>query len=273
MTMKSDSFSVPKKGRVLILGGSGYLGSNVAKRALLEGYQVTSLSRRGSDNVRSENVSPEVDYRAGDARDSAVLDSILSEGQYVAVLHCIGLLFDANSRLSRFNRFVSGSGSIPDRDATYDDITRITAMNAIEATEKYAEREILDGDKKIPFIFTSAAEANWPNVRGGKFVEKNLTPNWMKRYVAAKRAVEDRLLNNSSSRIRPVIFRPALIYSLEKVPSLPAVLALNIGNRAGLKFVDRPVTVQSLAIAMINAIGDASIEGPLGFREIDLLTR
>jgi len=260
------------KGKILVLGGNGYLGSNVVKRALLNDYSVTSLSRRGVKDDSDTNKLKEsqiFDDRLGDARNITIVENILDEGGYIAVIHCIGVLFDsATGPLRTLNRFASGSGSKTDETSTYDDITRVTAFQAITATENYAKKQQL----KIPFLFTSTAEANWPSVRGGSFVERNLTPRWLRRYIQAKRAVEDRLLQQSlSTSIRPIIFRPSLIYSIEKVPSLPAVGAFIIGNRVGLPFVDRPVTVQSLSLAMLNAMEDENISGPLGFRDIDKL--
>ena len=41
--MKADT----EKGKLLVLGGTGFVGSTVAKLALDRGYEVVSLSRRG----------------------------------------------------------------------------------------------------------------------------------------------------------------------------------------------------------------------------------
>ena len=51
-------FSKPSgsKGRILILGGSGFLGQAVARRAILEGYKVVSISRRGKPPKIDENL-------------------------------------------------------------------------------------------------------------------------------------------------------------------------------------------------------------------------
>ena len=161
----SDS-SERKKGKLLVLGGTGFLGQTVCKRAIVEGYDVTSLSRRGLPPT-SEGTAPsttsKVDYRQGDARKKEAIENILNEGGYTGVIHCIGLLFDDASGLGSYNRFVSGSGSLPDSDSTYDTITRLTAFNAIEATIEYAKKS---NKTPFPFCFTSAAEAGWPEVAG-----------------------------------------------------------------------------------------------------------
>lgn len=297
---KKNPFAKGGKGRILVLGGSGFLGGTVAKRAILEGYSVTSLSRRGEpppeptsssspttpSNLNDDSILNSIDYRTGDARDKDAIRSILNESdqEYIAIVHAIGLLFDGDSGIGNFNRFVSGSGSIPEDDSTYDDITRLTAFNAIEAAEEYASSRRRRGEggggevRPLPFVFTSAAEAGWPDVRGGSIVERTLAPEWLRRYLRAKRTVEARLLKDdgpggSSSQLRPIIFRPSLIYSLDRVASLPPVGAFFVGNRLGLPFVDRPVTVQSLSFAVVRAIGDRGVRGVQRYMEIDELNK
>jgi len=277
-----NAFAKNNKGKILVLGGSGYLGGNVARRAVLEGYSVTSLSRRGKPQPRKRKrrkndsnnefalLENSIDFRTGDARDGDTVQGILKEGNYTAVIHCIGLLFDDNSGLSMMNRFVSGSGSMPDPTSSYDDVNRMTAFNAIEAAERYAS-STLEDQAPLPFIFISAAEAGWTDVTGGNFVEKRLTPRWLKRYLKAKRSVEQRL--TSAALLRPIIFRPSLIFSLDRVQSLPPVTAFFVGNQVGLPFVDRPVSVQALSSAIVRSINDPNIVGIQRYKEINQLSR
>lgn len=232
----------------------------------MEGYSVTSVSRRGKPD---EDANEIIDYRIGDAREKSTIEDILKEGDYKAVVHCIGLLFDGESGIGNLNKFVSGSGSVPDDSSSYDDITRLTAFNAIEAAEDYSMKQ---GGEPLPFIFTSAAEAGWPDVTGGSFIEKRLAPVWLQRYLKAKRMVESRLMDNQSL-LRPVIFRPSLIYSLDRLPSLPPVGAFFVGNKLGLPFVDRPVTVQALGAAAVKSLSRSDVRGVQRFMQIDELSK
>lgn len=271
-----DASSSPVRGKILVLGGTGFLGQTICKRALAEGFQVTSLSRRGlpplpdetdeEEPFGSSSTPLEIDYRQGDARNKASVTNILQEGGYTGIVHCIGLLLDEESGLSILNEFASGSGSIPDADSTYDKITRLTAFHAIEAAVDYA----LDNDmRNFAFCFTSAAEAGWPDVTGGNLIEA-VMPDFMKRYLAAKRTVEAKL-QEASPRLRPIIVRPSLIYSMDRPMSFLSVGAFFAGNAMRLPFVDKPVSVQALALAVVKALKDESISGVLRYPEIEAL--
>jgi uncharacterized protein YbjT (DUF2867 family) len=75
-----------------VLGGTGFLGQTVCKRATLEGYAVTSLSRRGlpSPEKSTDNNNPvAIDYRMGDAGKIECISSILSEGGYVGKIKSV----------------------------------------------------------------------------------------------------------------------------------------------------------------------------------------
>ena len=93
----------------------------------------------------------------GDAANLQDLQTIIKEqGPFDACVHTIGLLLDNESGLSQYNQLVSGSGSIPGTDSTYDRITRQTAENAIDCFKDQNIQQ--ENTKKFPFVFISAAE-------------------------------------------------------------------------------------------------------------------
>jgi len=257
--MSSSASESPQK-QLLVLGGTGFLGSQVCQQAVDKGFAVTSLSR---SQKRGEAVSG-VDYRQGDARQAETVSELLQEMPHIAgIVHCIGLLFDSDSGLGDWNKFVSGSGSVPDEQSTYETITRQTAFHAVDAAASVG--------KNLPFVFTSAAEAGWPQMTGGSLIENTLAPDFLRRYLTAKRAVETKVLNEPA--VRPVIVRPSLIYRADRYSSLPAVGAFFVGNGIGLPFVDQPVTVDDLAACMVKALQDDSVEGILRYPEINRLAK
>jgi hypothetical protein len=118
----------------------------------------------------------------------------------------------------------------------------------------------------VPFVFISAAEAAW--TFDASFTGTPLA--FLHRYLVAKRAVEQRLLSEAS--IRPVIFRPSLIWTKERPGALLPVAAFTLGNALRLPFVDRPVNVAALAAAAVQAVGDSSCSGVYDYKGVDSLS-
>ncbi|MDO4493498.1 MAG: SDR family oxidoreductase [Clostridia bacterium] len=76
--------------KILVLGSTGMAGHMIAAVLSERGHAVTGFSRSG------KGVVPTV---AGDATDDRLLETVLSEGNYDAVVNCIGILnADAEAR-------------------------------------------------------------------------------------------------------------------------------------------------------------------------------
>jgi len=281
----SGSDGASPLGRVLVLGGTGFVGSRICVELLDAGYDVTSVSRRGTPLFSDDGDAPpaskssaarlreSVDWRVGDASDPETALDVLNEGGFVGVVHAVGMLL-----ASDLNALASGSGSIPDADATYDKVTRVTAFNAADAAArcveggtrvKAASDAAARGDDAVasspppPFVFVSAAEARW---------DFRAPFDWLEEYLVAKRAVEARLATlNEEGKLRASWLRPSLVYTFEKPAALPAVFLFVLGNAIGIPFVDRPVTVDTLARAAVRALADGKTSGCLDYREMERL--
>jgi len=245
--------------KLLVLGGNGFVGEQVCSIAVARGCAVVSLSRRGAPSAVAGVTSV-----AGDAAEPGTVAALLADGGFTGVVHAIGALLDVDSGLANLNVYASGSGSVP--AATYDTITRLTAFNAMDAwaaaaAEAAAAAAAGSGAScaPVPFTFVSAAEAGWPEVRFGEFIEANLAPEWLQRYLAAKRAVEQKL--TADPNLRHNIMRPSLVWTPSRVGSLPPVAAFAVGARLGLPFVDNPVRVETLAAAIVEATLNGSVSG------------
>ena len=258
----SMSASPPK--RLCVLGGSGYVGREVCTRAVARGWEVASLSRRGENPVPGDAALDLVDWVRGDAANAKDVQAFVKDAD--AVVHAVGLLFDVDSGLTQFSKVVSGSGSVPGEESTYDRITRQTAFNAIDAT---ANRLRLPFAPRTPFAFVSCAESGWPDVSGGSFVESNLAPEWLGRYLVAKRAVEAKL-NDNTDKLRPIIYRPSLIWSWGKLDVLPIIPVFNLASALGVPFVDRTIRVGTLADAIVAGVA-GDVEGVQRFAAMDEL--
>lgn len=261
MSMSIKNYSGAPRQRVLVLGGSGFVGSKFVKEATRCGFDVVSLSRRGQATIETETLLNEkITWIAGDASEKTICDEIVQRyGPFDACVHAVGLLLDIDSGLSSLNRFASGSGSIPTISSSYEAVTKQTAFNILESLDKF--NNVQPNDKKIPFVFISAAEAGWTLPAPAE---------WLERYLVAKRAVEARLL--SSASVRPVIFRPSLIWTWERPQALLSVIPFIIGSKF-LPFVDKPVTLEALAAAMIRTIADDTSRGIYRCEAIEQLSK
>ena len=207
----------------------------------------------------------QVNWVVGDATDPKTVDSALRSAD--AAVHAIGLLFDVDSGLSGLNKIVSGSGSLPGDDSTYDNITRKTAFNVITAIEK---KQNFLSQKKFPFAFVSAAEAGWPEVTFGKTAD-GLAPEWLNKYLIAKRAVEAKL--SVAKGMRPCIYRPSLIWDWTKFDVLPVIPVFNLAAAVGVPFVDKTVRVETLADAIVAGIENDDVEGVQRVTEMEALSK
>ena len=52
-------------GKILVIGGRGYVGNHILNKAALMGIKAQSLSRRSIDNIQNDN--PNISYIQGDA--------------------------------------------------------------------------------------------------------------------------------------------------------------------------------------------------------------
>lgn len=264
LTPPSMSSLVPRAGgRLLVVGGNGYAGREICRNAVSAGFKVTSLSRRGQNPLPNDPLLTEVEWTAGNALDQATINAAV--GKADAVVHAIGLLFDAQSGLAPLNNVVSGSKAAVDpEESTYDNITRRTALNILRALKSKVSLPPALGGTPTPFVFVSCAEAGWVNgwtegVRFGETVDA-AAPEWLQRYLAAKRAVEAEL-QSSAGQVRPIVLRPSLIWSWDKLDVLPAIPIFNLASAIGVPFVDKTVRVETLGKAAVSGLLDPSVSG------------
>eukprot|EP00659_Diplonema_papillatum_P009156 gene9156-14199_t len=255
------------KKTLLVLGGTGSVGSRVCRRALLEGWKVCSLTRRGAPADTGEAFGG-VEWRACDATNARALLTVIREVKPDAIVHCIGALFDCNSWLYSLNRSMSGCGSVPDKKkGTYENIIKQTAMNALHAIA-FVNRD------RLPFIFLSACEVGWKTGDNGCLgtVAGYLAPPFLQEYLRNKAAVEAAMLRGvgvpdickrRAGAARPVVFRPSLVVSDDNARhALSLLMSFNPVS-------DPPVHVDHLAAAIVLAASDPSVRGVYRRRDIE----
>jgi UDP-glucose 4-epimerase len=106
-------FEANKKGNVLITGGAGFIGSHLADRLLLIGFNVHVLDNlvNGSlDNLKGAMENQSFTFIKGDILDPAVCEKASKDMRYVFHLACLGV---RNSIHSPFeNHRVNAEGTL-----------------------------------------------------------------------------------------------------------------------------------------------------------------
>ncbi|XP_044945885.1 uncharacterized protein At1g32220, chloroplastic [Hordeum vulgare subsp. vulgare] len=89
----------PSPDKLLVLGGSGFVGSHVCKEALERGFVVSSLNRSGKPSI-SESWADKVIWNQGNLLEPASLED--SMDGVSAVVSCVGG-FGSNSQMFKLN--------------------------------------------------------------------------------------------------------------------------------------------------------------------------
>ncbi len=216
--------------RVLVTGGSGFLGSHVAEQLARAGHTVRALVRRSSNRKFLETL-PGVEFAEGSVEDAARVEEAM-KGGIDAVIHSAGL--------------VKARGE-SEFWATNVDGTR----NIFEAAKKHAP-----GLKRL--VFVSSLEVSGPAEDGRPVPISQETP--MSAYGRSKLEAE-RFLKSHKDELPITILRPTAVYGprdnemVEVFRSVSrGVLPISGDGSAKLTFIYGP----DCAAACIRAI-DANV--------------
>lgn len=113
--------------KILINGGCGFLGSNLASYGIEHGYDVTvldNLSRLGSaSNLEWLKTLGEFQFVHGDTRNKNDVETIIKEGQFDAIFHLAGQVAMTTSIANPYKDF---------------EINTMGAVNVLDSIRKYS---------------------------------------------------------------------------------------------------------------------------------------
>ncbi|KAG9019659.1 hypothetical protein FRB90_012005 [Tulasnella sp. 427] len=223
------------KRSILVVGGNGFLGSAVCRRALAKGLEVASISSSGQPFRTPKGHVPswtdKVKWHAASALEPSSYASLL-DGK-TAVVHTLGVLLEGGYKnslkegdilglASSFARNLgdeSGNPLTRNKPGEYERINRDSALRVFETYKKATSPE---GAAKT-FVYVSAEDVFRP------FVPK--------RYIDTKRQAEEEISHlcrevSLTQSIRDVFIRPGLMYHPHLRPlSTPLAVLLDISSR------------------------------------------
>lgn len=243
--------------KIVVIGGTGFLGRQICLAGLNSGYKVTAISRSGvpdlNDNVLPLSTLSQIKWAKGDVFDPTTYTSELEDAD--AVIHSMGTIFNDSGYKSSLNSqssvcdfarklpsLVSSAlkGANPLEKSNFDRLNRDSAIILAKEFSKVSK------ERQLPFVYISAHDWN---------------PLVDPRYISSKREAEFALSNISN--LRSVFLRPGLMFDKKSDFSHPRNLlgaGLDLG-RTVCKELPKPLTTETVASAAIEAIQDDTIEG------------
>ncbi len=243
----SSVSAVVAPSRLLVVGGSGFLGREVCRSAVRRGWSVTSISRRGANPDPSCAKLARVQWVSGDASDEALLAKHAADSD--AFVHAAGFLFDADSGLAQLNPLVSGAGAKSEQPGSTYEVAARSAVQLLGAAERAGGG---------PVCFVSAAGTD------GAFRKAEVVlPEFARRYFAAKRTAEE-AFSRAGDGVRPIVVRPAPMWSSNKWDVLPLLPAWNALAAVLPALVERMMRVDVVGDAITGALADGRTRGVVG---------
>ena len=286
--------------RVLITGGSGFVGRAVSRRLVQSGIKVISCSRSGAPAFHADEnhwtSSPLIDWVNVDCLESEQMNTLIETYKPTAYVHAVGALLEKSNYKSVIDPFTSiaslagmlggntssnaNNGNSSSNESAhpitpdYNVINRDSLSSVVDCVNRTtSSTSTTDTSSKIPFVFVSAFAA---------------PPLVDQRYIESKREAEEILF--SSRSLRPIVMRPGFLYSEERDWSMALAGLLQLSSSAhkgplvGISSMVRsmlppgvdmsfavhpPLRVEILADAIVQSILEDSVFGILEGSDIN----
>ncbi|CDO91742.1 unnamed protein product [Kluyveromyces dobzhanskii CBS 2104] len=253
--------------KLVVLGGTGFLGKRICEAAIEANFQVVALSRSGKA-TSSEPWAKEVEWKSCDIFDPETYAPVLRNA--TDVVHSLGILLESENYKKQINgAFWKGpqlsigkfgrnplEPTTPKKSTfTYDMMNRYSATLLADTYMK------VNGGQAQTFSYVSA-DKGFPLIPSG--------------YINSKRQAEEHILQYKK-QIRPIIMRPGFMFDERNTKTdgrtqiRNLLQTLNCGNemifRKKIPFVNdliRPlISTQQVAHSLIIALQDPDFEGVL----------
>ncbi|KAI1213000.1 NAD(P)-binding protein [Annulohypoxylon truncatum] len=277
--------------RLVVCGGSGFLGSRICKYAVARGWDVTSISRSGEPKwlaITSSAAPPQwahkVSWERADILRPATYAPLLKNADFV--VHSMGILLEADykgvlqgreSPIAGLRKAFSAAprpGNPLERGVQTDEDQDIRPPE----TAAQLTYENMNRDSAVAL----AKEAAAANVSTFAYISAaGGAPVLPARYITTKREAESAIASGFPN-MRGVFFRPPFLYD----SSRPITVGMAGMTMVGKVFNDvtrgvlsgfmgaagtKPLKVDVVAEAVVEALGDPDVKGPVEVPEIEEL--
>ncbi|EAS37082.3 ubiquinone biosynthesis protein COQ11 [Coccidioides immitis RS] len=265
--------------RLVVAGGSGFLGSRICKSAVTRGWDVVSLSRHGEpawDTVSSSANPPRwaksVNWVKADVMDPTTYLPHLKNA--TAVVYSLGIILEAD-----YKGIVQGNeslfGGIQKLFCSSKSLENGKQKNPPHLSYAVMNRDLAltlakhSSNENVPTFVYISAEAGGPILPSG--------------YITSKRQAES-LISTDFPNMRNIYVRPTFMYDSSRKMTMPIALGGIVGSEVNnllggrLSFMGimtaKPLKVGTVGEAVVEAIGDGVTKGVMNPRKIeDLATK
>ncbi|KAH6693697.1 NAD dependent epimerase/dehydratase family protein [Plectosphaerella plurivora] len=276
--------------KLVVCGGSGFVGSRICKYAVQRGWEVTSVSRSGEpkwETVTSSASPPSwarsVTWERADILRPATYAPLLKGADYV--VHSMGILLEADYKglvsgreppIAGFQKVFApvkdrGVRSPMEQKAGEED------LHTANPNDQFSY-EIMNRDSAVMLAKQAAAE------NAGAFLYLSAAggaPVLPARYITTKREAES-TISTEFPRMRGVFLRAPFMYDSSRSFTLPmaamtfgGTLFNSVTRGAFSGFLGaaaaKPLPVETVAEAAVEALEDESTRGPIEVPHIEEL--
>ncbi|KAL2313557.1 NAD dependent epimerase/dehydratase [Schizosaccharomyces pombe] len=266
--------------KIVVLGGSGFLGHNICKLAIAKGYEVVSVSRRGAGGLHNkEPWMDDVEWETLDAqKDPNSLLPVLRDAS--AVVNSVGILMENNYKKILQNPRGPVSHLINSLSSNMFKTGQNPLAPKPEEAKQSKNKVTFEAINRDLAIETAkiAAKANVPVYC---YVSAHAAaPGLDPRYIKTKREAEREI--SKISNLRSIFLRPGFMYNSNDRPFTGALASLfsvsssiNRATSGALNFLGtasaEPLPSEEVALAALEAISDPSVKGPVEISELKSL--
>ncbi|KAI5465687.1 hypothetical protein BGZ63DRAFT_347908 [Mariannaea sp. PMI_226] len=264
--------------KLVVCGGSGFLGSRICQFAVARGWDVTSISRSGEprwDTVTSSRTPPtwanKVSWERGDILRPATYAPLLNGADFV--VHSMGILLEADykgvvsGKESPFSGLAKAFASERDRGIRPLERKEGEDIKPANPNDQFSY-EVMNRDSAITLAKHAAA------AKVGSFCYISAAggaPVLPARYITTKRQAESTIAN-SFPELRNIYIRPPFLFDNSRKITVPLAAMVGLGtmanNLTGNYFKNfmgaagiQPLKVSTVAEAVVEALGDETVSG------------
>ncbi|KAK4515200.1 uncharacterized protein ATC70_002810 [Mucor velutinosus] len=214
--------------KLLVVGGSGFLGMNICKIAANKGWETVSLSKRGEPTMFNEYGKPEwaqkVQWASGNSLQPETYKDLLKD--VTAVVHSVGILMENDYKsIAQAKSLCEAASGVPrlllgmkDHGNPLDPNLKDNPRPTYEMMNRDTVKTVADQVSQVPtmrsFVYISASDV-FP------FIDP--------RYITTKREAE-RYLFQQDDKFKTVVLRPGFMYNVTRPSAVPIAGALQFAN-------------------------------------------